>query len=363
MRREIGRWRALANAGAVLAIIALAGFGATRVARRQWVGRDTFALRIDFARVGGIRVGDRARVLGVDAGVVDAIEPPAVPGGPVAVRLRIDARLRGLVRSDARARIASEGVVGAKVVEIAPGLPDAAPLGTPAVIADLVRDAAATLRKVDAAAEAANRGLGEVNAIAGAIARGEGTLGRLVREDEAYRRLVALSDRGEHALGDLEENLAALKHTWPLSRYFDGRAFYDRDRVLYKPGANRDSRSWEADALFEPGRSVLTAGGRKNLDDAAVWFKKQLRPTSEIVIAAYTDPARDADFAQILTQEQADAVRAYLVRKHRIDSVGWFSTRKVAAVGFGSNPPRVPATEIQARPPRRVEIIVFTPQA
>ena len=53
-----------------------------------------------------------------------------------------------------------------------------------------------------------------------------------------------------------------------------------------------------------------------------------------MVIAAFTDDARDPDLAQILTQEQADAVRKYLVAKHGIDSAGWFSSRKVAAVGL-----------------------------
>ncbi len=58
------------------------------------------------------------------------------------------------------------------------------------------------------------------------------------------------------------------------------------------------------------------------------------------MIAAFTDDDRDQDLAQILTQEQADAVRKYLVAKHGIDSAGWFTARKVAAVGFGSQVPR-----------------------
>ena len=65
----------------------------------------------------------------------------------------------------------------------------------------------------------------------------------------------------------------------------------------------------------------------------------------------------------ILTQGQAEAVRNYLVKRHGIDSVGWFGTRKVAAVGFGTQPPRPVEGERRDAPPRRVEIILFTPQA
>lgn len=153
-----------------------------------------------------------------------------------------------------------------------------------------------------------------------------------------------------------------MKRTWPLSRYFNDRAFFDRDRVLFHPGAERDSRSVREDDLFEPGRAVLTSGGRRKLDEVAAWFKRACRPSSEVVIAAFTDDGRDPELAQALTQEQADAVRWYLVRHHAIDSAGWFNTRKVAAVGFGAEAPRSLPRESRDLPPRRVEIILFTPQ-
>jgi phospholipid/cholesterol/gamma-HCH transport system substrate-binding protein len=370
MWREVGRWRALASLGFVLAVLALAGFGISQVARRQWRTQKTFHVRADFPTIGGVGAGQRVRIQGVDAGVVESIVPPTVPGKPVRLVFRIDETLRPLVRSDAVARIAAEGVVGSKVVEIVPGRPDAPPLADlgvigaerPIEVADLLKDASATLRRVDAVASAAERGLGEINLIAESIRKGEGSLGKLVKDEEAYRKLMALSDRGESTLTDLEENLAALKRTWPLSRYFNDRAFFDRDRVLYHPGAERDSQTLRESDLFEPGRSVLTASGRQKLDGIAGWFKTVLRPTSEVVIAAFTDDARDQELAQVLTQEQADAVRRYLVSKHAIQSVGWFSSRKIAAVGFGSQVPPSLVDDARASPPRRVEIILFTPQ-
>jgi phospholipid/cholesterol/gamma-HCH transport system substrate-binding protein len=359
------------NVAFVAGVLVLAVFGTTQVASRQWRLQPTFTARADFATIGGIEAGDRVRVQGIDAGVVEAIVPPGTPGRPVRLVFRLDERLRPLVRADARVRIITEGVVGAKVVEIVPGRPDSPPLADAGVlasertleVADLLQSASASLRRIDAVADAAAQGLHEVNAIAGSLRKGQGSLGRLLQEDEAYRKLVTLSDRGERALNDLEENLAALKRTWPLSRYFHDRAFFDRDRVLFHPGAERDSRTLRADDLFEPGRSVLTAEGRRKLDEAAAWFKKTCRASTEVVIAAFTDESRDPDLAQLLTQEQADAVRKYLVRRHAIDTAGWFNTRKVAAVGFGTEIPRGLDATSRDQPPRRVEIILFTPQA
>ena len=77
------------------------------------------------------------------------------------------------------------------------------------------------------------KGLGELAAIAGSIRRGEGSLGKLVQDDSAYHDLIDLTHRGEHSLTALDDNLTALKQTWPLSRYFDRRAYLDRERVPF----------------------------------------------------------------------------------------------------------------------------------
>jgi len=226
-----------------------------------------------------------------------------------------------------------------------------------------MNQAGASLKRLDAVSAAAEKGLSEINAIAATIRKGEGSLGKFVQEDEAYRKMVSLSDRGERTLHDLDENLAAMKRTWPLSRYFNDRAFFDRDRVLIHPGAERLSRTLHEEDLFEPGRAVLTAKGRGKLDEVAGWFNKVKRPTTEIVIAAFTDANQEPDLAQILTQEQADSVRKYLAGKHAVDSSGWFSSRKVAAVGFGTDVPKGPEAGGVGVPARRVEVILFTPQA
>lgn len=368
MRRKLGGYRFLANVAFVLTVLALGGFGLSQVARRQWRVQRTFSVRAEFSSIAGVTAGTRVRVQGIDAGVVESVVPPEVPGKPVLLVFRIDERLRGLVRSDALARIASEGVVGAKVVEILPGRADAAPLEPPNVIAserpaelaDLMKQATASLQRLDAVSAAAEKGLGEINAIAATIRKGEGSLGKLVQEDEVYRKMVSLTDRGERTLHDLDENLAAMKRTWPISRYFNDRAFFDRDRVLFHPGAVRASRVVDERELFEPGKAILTPRGRGKLDEIGTWFNKVKRPTTEVVIAAFTDEQQNPEIAQILTQEQAESVRKYLASKHAIDSSGWFSSRKVAAVGFGSETPH--GSEGVTGPARRIEVILFTPQ-
>ena len=361
----------MANAGFALAVLTLAGFGLYQVAGRQWQVQPTFRVRAQFESIGGLEVGHRVRIQGMDAGVVERIVAPATPGQPVELVLRVDNRLRHLVRTDTVARIVSEGLVGAKAVELSPGRADAPGLAEldrivserPTEINELLKKAASTLARLDAATQAAEKGLGELNAIAGSIRRGEGSLGKLVRDDAAYHSLLDLAHRGERSLTSLDENLTALKQTWPVSRYFDRRAYLDRERVLFQPGAQRHSRAFRTDDLFEPGRSILTPVGQARLDEIGRWCKQASRPTSEVVIAAFTDDDRDQDLAEILTQEQAESVRRYLVDKHSIQSVGWFKSRKVAAVGFGAQLPRTLEPSPSNAPSCRIEIILFTPQA
>jgi phospholipid/cholesterol/gamma-HCH transport system substrate-binding protein len=369
MRREIGRWRVLGNVGFTLAVLALGGMGLYRVAQRHWKVQPTFHIRAQFETISGVEVGHRVRFQGIDAGVVERIIPPSLPGQPVEIVLRIDDRLGALVRTDSVARIVSEGLIGAKVVEIAPGRPDSPPAREmcriaserPIELSDLLKRATTSLARVDALASSAEKGLAEITALTASIRRGEGSLGKLAQDEALYQHLVDLSRRGERTLTSLEENLDALKQTWPLSRYFDSRAYLDRERVLYQPGADRRSRTLRSDDLFEPGRSVLTNLGRLRLDEIGRWCNQSSQPTSEVVIAAFTDSEENQNLADILTQEQAETVRKYLVDKHSIQSAGWFRSRKVAAVGFGGHAPPVINTAALGSPSRRVEVIVFTP--
>ncbi len=369
MRGELPRWRALANAFFALGVLGLAALGVTKIADRQWRGRATFQARVEFARIGGLDPGAPVRVQGIDAGRVEVIVPPGRPGEPVTLVLKIDARMRDLVRSDATAQVMTQGVVGARVVEITPGGPDAPPLPeggkllteAPVELNDVLKGATESLAKIDAVAVAAREGLGEINAIAATIRAGRGTLGHLVQDDEAYERLMSLSNRGERTIDDLDENLAALKGTWPLSRYFDRRGFTDKDRVLFHPEALCDRRVLKESDLFEPGRAILTGLGKQRLDALGLWMKPLLRAKTEVVIAAFHDDPRGEELAELLSQQQAEAVRSHLVARQGINAQGWFSSRKVAAVGFGKQVPRTDFEGPGPQFPRRVELLLFTP--
>ncbi len=369
MARAMGRWRLLGNVAFAAAVLAAAGGGAFAIAQRRWQVQPTFHVRARFPDVVGVEPGHRVRFQGIDAGVVERVVAPGRPGDPVELVLRIDEKLRRLVRRDATARIVMEGMIGARVVDLKPGLPDAPAVLDGGLIAsepatdlgELMRRTGDSLREFDATAKQARVGLERLSAIVADVRDGKGSLGKLVRDDDVYDGLVALTVRGGKAVDKLDDDLMAIKQTWPISRYFEARSYYERDKILYRPGARREARSLTAEDLFEPGRAILTSVGKTRLDEVARWAKTPDRLRAEMVVAAFADPGLDPETAEALTQEQADAVRQYLIDRHGIDSAGWFRKRKVAAVGFGANPPRLD-DQAAAAPSRRVDVILFSPQ-
>ena len=186
----------------------------------------------------------------------------------------------------------------------------------------MLKRASGSLERLDTLARSAEQGLGEVNAIAGSIRRGEGSLGKLVQDDDDLPRpgrTLAPRRADPHGAGGEPRRpqadlavVAVFRPHGPTST---------ASGCSSSPGSQRNSRSFRADELFEPGRSVLTPIGRARLDEVARWCKLASRPGIEVVIAAFTDDDRDEDLAEILTQEQADAVRNYLVDE-ALDPVG-----------------------------------------
>jgi hypothetical protein len=273
---------------------------------------------------------------------VEAVELPEAPSGEVTLRLRLDGRLRALVRADASAQIVPEGMVGGKVVEIHPGSDNADPVADDARIA-----ARPTTELTDV--------ISQVGTALKDIGKGEGSLGKLVKDDEAYRELLKMLRQGRGTLNSLQQNSDAMK-SMPVVRGY----VKDPLKELVRPDCERNRRWFHEADLFEPGHAVLTAAGRQRLDELVPWLDGLKHAGSEVVIAAYAHPALDADLARALTEKQSAAASEYLIGHHAVQKMGWFSRRKVVALGCGTEPP--PQADKEPLPVPRLEVLVFVPQ-
>ncbi len=343
MSRSLSRWQALLLGVVVFAGLALGGAGLLAVGGRWWPWGGAFHVRAGFARVQGVEVGTRVRVQGVDAGEVEAIDLPEQPGGDVVLRLRLDGRLRNLVRSNAVASIASEGMVGGKVVEVDPG-----------TAAERVGDGDLIATRPGADLSDV---LAQVSGTLQDIRGGQGTLGKLATDPEGYNALVGLLKQGQQTMASMQRDADALKRVPFVGGYVEP----DATALLVRPDCERNRWCFAAGDLFEPGRAVLTAQGRQRLDDLGPKIVGFRQKGTEVVVASYADAAEaPAELALPLTHQRSQAVCYYLKDHFAIQKVGWFGSRKVTPLGMGLKPP--PAPEKEPPPASRVEVLVFVPQ-
>jgi phospholipid/cholesterol/gamma-HCH transport system substrate-binding protein len=342
----------------VLVGLGLAALGVFAIGDRQGIWREHFYLHARFPQINGIEVGTRVRVQGINAGQVDALEHPVQRGGDVLVRLRLDASYRPLLGSDARAEIVGEGLIGGKVVEIHPGSPGTTAIEPGATIPGqsdrlmeeirgLANRGQALVQEVETLTRETTQVMRESQALLRDVRQGEGPVGK---------ELVATMKQLQEATDSVGRGFDAMNHVPLLGRYMDASA-----TLLVRPSAEQHPFVFKEEELFEPGRAVLTSAGRARLDTLAAKELPRLKVAdSEIVIAAYTESGFGARAAEILTKQQSEAVRKYLVEQHKVHRLGWWRRRDVTALGMGTRqPPGEPSSA--STPARRVEVIVFVP--
>jgi len=164
---------------------------------------------VEFVDLSGLAKGDKVQVAGMDAGQVVEVGIPTSPAGRFRIKVRINDVLRGLVRTDSTATIATEGVVGNTFLLIRPGstmAPLAPPKATlaskePIELADLLGQGQKVLTDVDdtvthangvltsvggnlnAALTSVRATVGNVNQVVVAVKDGHGPAGMLLRDD------------------------------------------------------------------------------------------------------------------------------------------------------------------------------------
>jgi outer membrane protein OmpA-like peptidoglycan-associated protein len=351
--RALTRLQAVFLGTVFLAGLGLGAWGLFQVGERQRLWSERFTLHVGFAKLQGVGVGTPVRVRGLEAGVVAAVElPPAErPDEPLTLSLQLERRFQPLVFADASARILQEGMIGTKVIEIDPGRPERGPVADGAPIAAATNPDLADLLK-------------QTQGMLAEVRDGQGTLGKLLKDDRAYTQVVStleqtrkLMETSQEAARSIKQDADAVKKLPIVRRYVE-----DPTALLVRPAHARHRQYLPSAALFEPNRAVLTDEGRQRLDELGGWLNGLRVKGSDVVVVAYADPKAEPSpaAAQALTQKQSEVVCDYLKGRHKAQKISTFRWRDVKPLGLGTDPPPVPEPDL---PPARVEVLVFVPQA
>ncbi len=213
----------------VLAGIVLFSVGLFLVGNGQKAFDKHMEVYTEFKNLSGLAKGAKVRVSGFEAGDVTDIGIPNSPDGRFRIKMKIDSKLRGLVRADSRASIETEGVVGNTYLLIKGGssrapeaanlstLPSKEPFDLSAVIEQgtgVLNDAGKTIRDVDRTIQqlggSLNTTLGtvdgtvrNVNDVVTGIKQGRGAVGLLLRNQQFAGQVQQVVASANQATGSL----------------------------------------------------------------------------------------------------------------------------------------------------------------
>ncbi|HBE73942.1 MAG TPA: hypothetical protein DDW31_07660 [candidate division Zixibacteria bacterium] len=180
---------ALIVAGLAVALITILSVG-----ERQGLLKQRYRLRALFSDVGGLQTGAQVRVSGYQVGVVDDIRLVAVRDSTrIEVLLKVERSAQTWIRKGSVARISSLGLLGDKLVEIAPSSKDSAVLGENEQLATItVMSPEEILTRAAEIADTLSSTARSLNVIMKKVEQGTGSLGKIIDDPRLYMNLDSL---------------------------------------------------------------------------------------------------------------------------------------------------------------------------
>ncbi len=208
-----------------LVVLALAVF---LLGNKKGFFNSTFNVYGRFKNVNGLRVGNNVRFAGINVGVVDAIT--IVTDSSVRVDLTLNDNVKKFVKTDSKMSIGSDGLMGDKLIVVAPGGADGAQeVQNGAQLATVnPMDVDKIISKLTGIADNAGTLIQNLSDITGKVNGGKGSLGRLLNDDKMAKDLDATVKQAKTTMANvhtttstLNEDLTAAQHNFLLKGYFN----------------------------------------------------------------------------------------------------------------------------------------------
>lgn len=192
--------------GTVLFVIAV-----FLVGNKESLFVDTFFVKTRLSDVEGLKVGAPVRLSGIDIGTVKNVELVPDSLGLVEVSMVIQKDVQNFVRLNSVATVATEGLVGKKIVIITPGSEQFDVIRdqgfikgeNPISIAQIFSEAETTLGNISAITKDFAEIVTKVNT-------GKGSIGKLINDEELYFSAVDITKQADSSLNILTASFSEI---------------------------------------------------------------------------------------------------------------------------------------------------------
>lgn len=171
----------------------------------------TFTVNAYFKDVQGLRTGATVRLSGINVGSVNNINIVNDTTGRVKVSMELQTDIRRFIRTNTKATIETEGLVGSKVVVLKIGSSNAEqvkdggyiqseePLGFSAIVA-----------QTEGIMQYTKNMTRDLSEILGKVNKGEGSIGKLINNDELYNNASNLTMQADSSLKNITAELTRI---------------------------------------------------------------------------------------------------------------------------------------------------------
>src|SRR5271170_6720127 len=172
-----------------------------------------------FKSVSGLKTGSNVRLGGIDVGTVDDIA--LVTDTTVEVDMIIQKGVEKFIKRDAKASIGSEGLMGDKVIVLAPGTPMQPAVKNGDTLSSLPpTETDQIMASLKTSADNAAIITTNLADISSRITQGKGALGKLLRDTTLSSNISATMKHLNSSTQKLDQNMEAAQHNFLLRGFF-----------------------------------------------------------------------------------------------------------------------------------------------
>jgi len=264
----------------------------------------TIEIKAYFDQIEGLKPGAPVRLSGYDIGSVSSIALVNGKSGNVEVIMRIDNDLKHFIRLDSQAAVETEGLVGKKIITITPGSAGMAEVEeggvvkskNPLNISAIMEQTESTISYLKDLTKNLSEVIGKVN-------QGEGTVGKLVNDDQLYKNAVSITRNADKSLTAVTDKLNSLSD------------------IIVDMTGNIKSIITNVDDAITDVRSVVN---KINNGDGTIGALVSDKNIADSVKTIISNLAKTSDYARIATSSLADNMEAL---KHNWLFKGYFEER------------------------------------